>query len=89
MRATVEIIIRSQAGNTLSQLAPHQIDLGVQSLHDIEKAVERWKRLVLPEIEADLLNQAQSRFTQQIKKPEDITFAQKNKPSRVLNIFNW
>jgi hypothetical protein len=68
MRATVEIVIRDEAGNIVSQLAPHKIDLGNQSLHDIEGAVENWRQQALPEIEADLLNQAQSQFTQQGKK---------------------
>lgn len=33
-------------------------------------AVETWRQQVLPEIEADLLSQAQTRFTQEIKKTE-------------------
>ena len=44
------------------------MELGTQSLHDIEGAVETWKQQALLEIEADLLNQAQSQFTQEIKK---------------------
>jgi hypothetical protein len=68
MRATVEIVIRDEAGKILSQLVPHTIDLGTQSLHEIEGAVENWRQQVLPEIEADLLSQAQSKFTQQAKK---------------------
>ncbi|WP_250123436.1 hypothetical protein [Chroococcidiopsis sp. CCMEE 29] len=54
----------------MSQLAPHEIDLGTQSLDDIEGAVETWKRQALPEIEASLLTEAQKQFTQEIKKPE-------------------
>ncbi|HCF27758.1 MAG TPA: hypothetical protein DEV81_11305 [Cyanobacteria bacterium UBA11049] len=69
MRAKVETIIRDEAGNILNQLAPQEIDLGTQSLHDIEGAVENWKQQALPEIEASLLNQAQNQFTQEIKKP--------------------
>jgi len=68
MRARVEVVIRDEAGNILSQLAPQQIDLGAQSLHEIERAVEIWKQQALPEIEADLLSQAQNQFTQQKKK---------------------
>lgn len=44
------------------------MELGSQSLHDLEGAVENWKQKVLPDIEADLLNQAQNQFTQQVKK---------------------
>jgi hypothetical protein len=43
------------------------MNLESQSLHDIEGAVETWKQQALPEIEADLLSQAQSKFTQEIK----------------------
>lgn len=67
----MEVVIRDEAGNILSQLAPAWMDLKTQSLHDIEGAVEIWKQQALPEIEADLLNQAQSRFTQEIEKPEN------------------
>ncbi|WP_009629988.1 hypothetical protein [Synechocystis sp. PCC 7509] len=68
MRARVEIAIRDEAGNIVSQLAPQEINLGNQSLHDIEGAVEAWKRQALPEIEASLLTEAQNQFTQEIKK---------------------
>jgi hypothetical protein len=70
MRARVEVVIRDEQGNVVSQLAPAWMDLGTQSIHDIEGAVENWKQQALPEIEADLLSQAQSQFTQEIKKQE-------------------
>lgn len=70
MRARVETVIRDEAGNIVSQLAPYEIDLKNQSLHDIEGAVENWKQQALPEIEATLLTEAQNKFTQEIKKPE-------------------
>lgn len=70
MRARVETVIKDEAGNILSQLAPHEIDLKNQSLHEIERAVENWKQQALPEIEASLLTEAQNLFTQEIKKPE-------------------
>ena len=68
MKARVEVVIRDEEGNILSQLAPTWMDLGTQSLHDIEGAVENWKQQALPEIEADLLSGVQSQFTQEIKK---------------------
>jgi hypothetical protein len=37
-------------------------------LHEIEGAVENWRQQALPEIEASLLTEAQSQFTQEIKK---------------------
>lgn len=58
MKARVEVVIRDEMGNILSQLPPKPVDLGTQSLHDIEGAVEIWKQQALPEIEADLLSQA-------------------------------
>ena len=70
MRARVEVVIRDEAGNIVSQLAPHEINLRNQSLHEIEGAVENWKQQVLPEIEASLLTEAQNQFTQEIKKPK-------------------
>ena len=69
MRARVEVVIRDEAGNIVSQLAPHEIDLKNQSLHEIEGAVENWKQQALPEIEASLLTEAPNQFTQEIKKP--------------------
>ena len=68
MRARVEVVIRDEEGNILSQLAPAWMNLETQSLHDIEGAVETWRQQALPEIEANLLSQAQSQFTQQEKK---------------------
>lgn len=68
MKARVELVIRDEEGNILSQLDPYWMELGNQSLHDIEGAVENWRQEVLPDIEADLLRQAQSQFTQQVKK---------------------
>jgi len=70
MKARVEVVIRDEAGNILSQLSHYRMDLGTQSLHDIEGAVENWKQQVLPQMEADLLTQAQRQFTQEIKKQE-------------------
>lgn len=40
MKASVELIIRDEEGNILSQLDPYLVELGSQSLHEIEGAVE-------------------------------------------------
>ncbi len=64
----VELVIRDEDGNILSQLDPYLMDLGSQSLHDIEGAVENWRQKILPDMEADLLDKAQSQFKQQAKK---------------------
>jgi len=68
MRARVEVVIRSGGRKHIESACSTAIDLGAQSLHEIEGAVEIWKQQVLPEIEADLLSQAQNQFTQQKKK---------------------
>jgi len=68
MKVTVEFVIRDETGNILSQNRPFSIEIGTQSLHDIEGGVEQMKQKVLPEIEATLLAQAQSEFTKKVKK---------------------
>jgi len=68
MRAKVKLEIQDESGNILSELAPYWMELGSQSLYEIEGAVENWKQEVLPEIEADLLQSAQRQFTQKAKK---------------------
>ncbi len=67
MKAKIEVIIRDEQGNVLGQMAPQTMDLGTQSLHDIEGAVEDWRRKALPDIEAELLKAAQSQFDKQKK----------------------
>ncbi len=46
----------------------YPLDLKTQSFHDIEGAVENFKQVVLPDIEASLLEAAQSAFIQDKKK---------------------
>lgn len=60
MKAKLELVIRDEDGNILSQLDPYVLELGSQSLDDIEGAVENWRQKILPDIEADLLSQARS-----------------------------
>jgi hypothetical protein len=67
MKAKIEVIIRDEQGNVIGQLAPQIMALGGQSLHEIEGAVEQWRRSALPEIEAELLSTAQSEFVKQKK----------------------
>jgi len=79
MKAKVKLVIQDEEGNILSQLDPYLMDLGSQSLHDIEGAVEDWRQKVLPDMEADLLDKAQSQFTQQAKKVNSLVMA----PARI------
>lgn len=69
MKAKIEVIIRDEQGKVLRQMEPQTMDLGTQSLHDIEGAVEDWRRQALPDIEAELLKAAQSQFDAQKKTP--------------------
>ena len=68
MKATFELVIRDEDGNIVGQLEPYQVNLGNQTLHEIEVAVDQWRQQALPDIEEHLLTQAQHRFTEQRKK---------------------
>jgi hypothetical protein len=72
MKVTVEFVIRDEEGNILSKNTPVSMDIGTQSLHDIEGGVEMMRQKVLPEIEVDLLTQAQSRYTEVAKKTKSL-----------------
>ena len=48
MKVTVELVIRDETGNILSQNSPFSRSIGNQSLHDIEGGVEQMKQKVLP-----------------------------------------
>jgi hypothetical protein len=67
---SIEMIIRDEDGTILGQGSPEYLDLGQQSLHEIEGAVETWRKKVLPAIEAELLAQAQIQYTQAQKNKE-------------------
>jgi hypothetical protein len=68
--ATIEIIIRDNAGNIINEKTKreHKLDIGNGKFHNIEGAVERFKKEVLADIEADLLISQQSRYVEDIKK---------------------
>ena len=68
MKVTVEFVIRDEKGNILDQNSPFPMEIGNQSLHDIEGCVEQMKNKALPEIEVSLLTQAQKEFTEEAKK---------------------
>lgn len=70
--ATIEIIIRDNAGNIINGKTKreHKLDIGNGKFHNIEGAVERFKKEVLADIEADLLISQQSRYVEDIKKEE-------------------
>jgi hypothetical protein len=68
MKAKIEVTIRDEAGNVIGQLEPQILEVGNPSLHNIEGAVEAWRKHALPDIEAELLNTAQAEFIEREKK---------------------
>ena len=50
MKAKIEVIIRDEQGNVIGQMDPQPMNLGNQSLDEIEGALEDWRRRALPEI---------------------------------------
>lgn len=61
--ASIEIIIRDDDGNIISQPPAKPVELKDANLDQVEAEVENWRKEALPEIEAGLLKQAQSQFT--------------------------
>ena len=68
--AKIEIIIKDEQGKELTRLQSINLELGSQSLDEIEKAVEKLKQKMLPEISSELLSQAQREFTEDKKKTQ-------------------
>lgn len=54
--ASIEVIIRDEDGNIISQKPAKQVNLKNANLDSIEADVEQWRKEALPEIEAQLLN---------------------------------
>ena len=63
----IEIIIKNDQGQEISRLQSLNIELGNQTLNEIETAVEKIKQKILPEISKSLLGEAQREFTEQKK----------------------
>ncbi len=68
--AKIEIIITDSRGEELTRLQSIDLELGSQSLDEIEAAVEKLKKKILPEISSELLSQAQREFTEDKKKTQ-------------------
>ncbi len=66
--AKIEIIIKSEQGEELTRLQSMDLELGSQSLDEIETAVEKLKQKMLPEISSELLSKAQREFSQEKKR---------------------
>ena len=61
---TIEITLRDDAGQVIDgrSVKKYPLDCEMKTFHDIESAVETFKRKVLPDLEADLLEAAQKVF---------------------------
>ncbi len=64
----IEIIIKDKQGKELTRLQSIDLELGSQSLDEIEIAVEKLKQKMLPKISSELLVKAQREFNQEKKK---------------------
>jgi len=67
---TVELILRDENGQIIGQqsVKKYPLDWKSRSFHDIEGAVEDFRHIALPDIEAALLEAAQNAFIQDKKK---------------------
>src|SRR5437870_10695483 len=63
--AKVRIIVENDKGEQIGEQREYELEVGGASLGEIEAAVEEYKRKSLPEIERQLLSEAQE---QEIKK---------------------
>jgi hypothetical protein len=66
--STIELTLRDDHGRIIDQVKKYPMDWKSQSFHDIEGAVENFKQIALPDIEAELLEAAQNAFTEDKKK---------------------
>ena len=64
----IRVLIEDQEGKEVTRLQSMDLELGSQSLAEIEKAVEKLKQKMLPEISSHLLTKAQREFTEEKKK---------------------
>lgn len=68
--AQIDILIKDDQGQEITRLQSVNLELGSQSLNEIETAVEELKKKMLPEISSELLSQAQRQFTEDKKKTQ-------------------
>lgn len=68
---TIELILRDDDDQMIGQrsMKKYSLNLSGQRFHDIEGAVENFKKTALPDIELDLLEAAQSAFIRDKKRP--------------------
>lgn len=70
--AKIKLIFCDDEGNPIEEVKAkdYTIEVGNQTLDEIEAAVEEFKLKALPELESALLNVAQAQLTQQVKKTD-------------------
>ncbi len=68
--AKIEIIIKDEQGKELTRLQSMDLELGSQSLDEIETAVEKLKQKMLPKISSELMSEGQREFTKEKKKTQ-------------------
>jgi hypothetical protein len=73
--ASIEIILRDNQGNIINEEKKRIYDLKIGNkkfselrFNDIERAVEEFKRITLPDVTSDLLKEAQEDYKNEIKK---------------------
>ena len=66
----IKITLEDEQGKQLSQLESFNLELGNQRLDEIETAVEKFKKKMLPDLSKELLSQAQREFTLDKKKTQ-------------------
>jgi hypothetical protein len=71
--ARIRIILEDDDGREMASTEPRVYELGreLDNLHEIEGALERFRRQALPELTAELLAEAQAAQTKDPKKETD------------------
>lgn len=66
---SIEIIVKDNKGNVIKPEEKKIYDLDVKgkTFYEIEGAVEKFKKKILPDIEKDLLEEAQKEFIEEKK----------------------
>ena len=64
----IEIILKDDEGKTISKVKSLDLQLGNNTIYEIEREVEKFKQEMLPEISKELLLQSQKKFTKEEKK---------------------
>jgi hypothetical protein len=70
--AKIKLILCDDEGKPISEVKAkdYALEVGNETLDEIEAAVEEFKLKALPELEFDLLEVAQTQLTKQVKKTD-------------------